>query len=46
MRALVADAEPDQVPRQADGDAGEQDVEADVQPELDAGEQEGFVHAY
>src|SRR5438105_2391348 len=43
-RLLVAHAEVDHQPGEADGDRGEQDMEADVQPELHPGQQQRFIH--
>src|SRR5688500_6280603 len=43
-RALVAQPEHHQQPGEADADGREQDVEGDVQPELDAGEEQRFFH--
>src|SRR3989442_758714 len=43
-RHLVADAEPGDDPCEPDGDRREEDVEADVQAELDAGQNQRFFH--
>jgi len=41
---VVRHAEAEQDPRERDREAREEDVERDVQPELRAGQKQGFFH--